>query len=249
VLISIILANLVSSLMSLLGGIFLIWKGKIARKSSLYLVAFAAGAMITTAFVGLTAEALELAGGKYEVVINGLFYGFVMFFMLERFLLWFHHHHEHSEPNLTPTKYLLVLGDTLHNFLDGVIIAGSFIADPKLGILSSVVVGLHEIPQEIGDFGALLHLGTPPSRVLGANLVSALFAVFGGVVGFFFLEGSKSLIPLFLGIAAGSFVYISASDLIPELHVGSKRSEAVKQTLAFFLGAVVIFTVSKMLPG
>lgn len=244
---SIIIANLISSLASLIGGFFLVLNGKIAKKFSLYLVALAAGAMITAAFVDLLPEALKLSSDPLPP-IHGALVGFIAFFLLERFLLWFHHHHEHTDPSLAPTKIILVLGDSLHNFLDGVIIAGSFLADARLGVLSALLVGLHEIPQEIGDFGALLHLGTPRRKVLLVNLLSAFFAVLGGVLGFYFFNNTQGFIPSFLGFAAGSFIYIAASDLIPELHVGNNRSEAVKQTAAFSLGVFLILIVTYFIP-
>ncbi len=239
--------------MSLLGGVLLLWKEKLLEGKTLSLVAFAAGAMLTASFLDLIPEALREVGFTntegYKGILTMVLIGLIAFFFLERFLLWYHHHAcpegEECEARV-PTIPLLIIGDSLHNFLDGVVIAGSFLVNVPLGIVTSLAVGFHEIPQEIGDFGVLLFLGMRKTKVFLINILSALLSFLGAILAFFFLKNLEFLIPYLVAFTAGNFIYIAASDLIPQLHQGFNRRMVVGQTVAFLAGVFFIYLTIKI---
>lgn len=232
------------SVASLIGGVFLLWKADLIEGKTHFLVAFAAGAMLAASFLDLLPEGLkEAKSGEFMPISAAVLSGIVTFFFLERFIAWFHHHAcpdgEECEGQ-APTIPLLVIGDSLHNFLDGIVISSSFLLSIPVGIVASIAVFFHEIPHEMGNFGVLLHLKMQKINVLLINLLSAFFAFLGAFLAFFFLNNLKFLIPFLVAFAAGNFIYIAASDLIPELHRSFKRQIAVSQSLSFLLGILVI---------
>ena len=238
----IILFTLLGSLVSLFGGIVLLAREKLAIKVAPFLAAFAAGALLATAFLDLLPEAAEASQGT-----NIFFWalaGFIFFFLLERSIHWFHHHYghyEHPEHESTrPTVTLILLGDSVHNFIDGVAIAASFMIDIKLGIMTALAVGAHEIPQEIGDFGVMLKSGISRKKVLWFNVVTALTALVGAVLTYFIGSGIEGVLPIFLAITAGFFIYIAASDLIPEIYHKHQKQFAVMLSSVFILGVVAV---------
>jgi zinc and cadmium transporter len=177
------------------------------------LVAFAAGALMGGAFFHLISETLEHL--KTNICFSLVMLGFVSFFILERFLKW-HHCHKGGECEIHPFAYLNLIGDSIHNFIDGIIIGASFIIDINLGIMTTLLIILHEIPQELGDFGVLIYAGLSPKRALFYNFISQLTCILGGIIGYYISVAHNFSIFL-LPIAAGGFIYIAASDLIPEL--------------------------------
>lgn len=224
----IIISTLIISLFSLVGVITLAVKESLVNKILLLLVGFSAGALAGGAFLHLLPESLERlsAGDTFLYTLIG----FTLFFLLERILHWRHCHEGHCDVHAF--TFLNLYGDGLHNFIDGLVIAGSFVVSIPLGIATSLAVAFHEIPQEIGDFGVLVYGGFSKYKALAFNLLSALMAVIGGIVGYY-LSGmiagfSAALLPL----TAGGFIYIAASDLIPELH---KENNLLKANLAFVL--------------
>lgn len=241
-LVLILLATFLSSLLSLLGGVFLLTKGKWSQSISNGLISFAAGTLLATAFLDLLPESLDLAVDKESIFIFSLS-GVVLFFFTERFLFWFHHHHGEVEETKPPSS-LILIGDSVHNFIDGLLIAGSFLVSPGLGVSTSVAVFLHEIPQEISDFTVLLYGGMKRSKVLVYNLISAMFAVLGAVIGYLFLKEVSGLVPILLSLGAGMFIYISGSDLIPEVHKVFQRRQAVIQSL-FFISAIAVVWLAR----
>lgn len=237
----------VGSILSLIGGIILLSREKFAIKISHLLSSFAAGALLGTAFFDLLPEAFEHA--EEEGIDVNIFAwtlgGILIFFLLERFIHWFHHHHELAVAKDRSVVSLIVLGDGVHNFIDGVAIAASFMVSIPLGIVTSLAVAAHEIPQEIGDFGVLLHKGLSKFKVLYLNVLSALTAIFGAVITFGVGEQIHAFLPALLAITAGFFIYIAASDLIPEIHNEEKRKVALIETLLLLLGVATIYlTVS-----
>ncbi|KKR82824.1 MAG: Zinc/iron permease, partial [Candidatus Daviesbacteria bacterium GW2011_GWA2_40_9] len=213
-LLSIILASLFISLVSFVGGILLFW-GKVGtQKITAYLVSFAAGTMLAVAFLDLLPEALK-ASTEANIFVPALL-GLLTFFFLERFVVWFHHHD--SPHDASPTVILILVGDGVHNFIDGVGIAATFLVNPALGFLTTLAIAAHEVPQEIADFSILVHGGLGKVRALVFNFISGLTALLGAVVGFYFLEKLEAMLPLLLAFTAGMFIYIASSDLIPELH-------------------------------
>lgn len=215
------------------------------------LVAFAVGALLGGAVIHLLPEAYERLGPGPGLT-GGLLAGFLGFFILEKFL-WHHHHHhfdgeEHQHHAIPPLATLNLLGDGIHNVLDGMIIAGAWLASPTLGVATTVAVFLHEIPQEVGDFGVLLHAGLPLRRAVWLNFLSGMGAVLGAILALLIGEEVAGFSATLVPIAAGSFLYIAASDLIPELHRERRPGAVIAQVLLVLVG-VAVMAVGKMLLG
>lgn len=249
VLIYILFFTLVGSVFSLIGGVFLLIKEKQVLKYSHFLAAFAAGTLLGTVFFDLLPEAV---GSGEKVVKKGLsgevdiffwvLVGILGFFLLERFVHWFHHHqHDYGDEVVKPTIPLIILGDSVHNFIDGIAIGATFLVSIPLGIITSLAVAAHEIPQEIGDFGILLHKGMGRKKVLMVNFYSALTALVGALISFLLGERIEASLPILLAITAGFFIYIAASDLIPEIHHENRKGFAVIETSLMFLGVAAIW--------
>lgn len=234
----------IGSVLSLIGGVFLIFNRRLTEKISHLLISFAAGTLLGTAFFDLLPEAV--ADSKPDQVFAYALGGFLFFFLLERFIHWMHHH-PHEYPEEKPTVPLIMFGDSVHNFIDGVAIAATFLVSIPLGIITSFAVAAHEIPQEIGDFAIMLKRGLKPKKVLLFNFLSALTAMFGAILTFYFGERIKDSLFIFISITAGFFIYISASDLIPEIHEKNKGGFAFLETVMLFLGAVSIFILISLL--
>lgn len=237
----IILANVVVSLISLVGGI-LILSSKIFTKNIIpYLVAFAAGVMLTTVFFDLLPEALE-AAEKTEFTGNifaPAFVGLLISFFIERFVLWFHHHE--STHGIHPTAFLITFGDAIHNFIDGLTISSTYVANPGLGIATTIAIAAHEIPQELADFSIYINSGLKKRDALLINLLTALMAIAGGIAGFYFLNRLKFGLIFMLSFSSGVFIYISGSDLIPGLHKHFSEKKKWIQTLPFIAGMVLMY--------
>ena len=218
------------------------------QRHLMWLVSFAVGALLGGALIHLLPEAFE-ALGSGPALTGGLLAGFLGFFVLEKFL-WHHAHHHDPEvrPSLPPLAALNLLGDLLHNVIDGMLIAAAFMAGIPVGIATTVAVILHEIPQEIGDFGVLLHAGLPMRRVVWLNFLSGLGAIGGALLVLAVGERVAPLNTLLLPVAAGSFLYIAASDLIPELH-RERRPAAVLQQVALVLLGVAVMAVTAVVLG
>ncbi|MBI3984962.1 MAG: ZIP family metal transporter [Candidatus Levybacteria bacterium] len=257
VLIYILFFTLVGSVFSLMGGIFLLLKEKKVLKYSHFLAAFAAGTLLGTVFFDLLPEAVEEGEHVVEMglledvnIFFWVLFGILGFFLLERFVHWFHHHqHDYGEELVKPTVPLIVLGDSVHNFIDGVAIGATFLVSIPLGIITSLAVAAHEIPQEIGDFGILLHKGLKRKKVLLINFFSALTAVVGALISFVLGERIEATLPILLAITAGFFIYIAASDLIPEIHHENRKGFAVIETTLMFLGVIIIWIFVNVLSG
>jgi len=246
---------LVVSLVSLIGVFTLSFRESFLRASIFFLVSLAVGALLGDAIIHLIPEAIEEFGGNAPQAALWVLMGFLVFFILEKFLRWHHAHgleDTHGDPEsvvaahgrVKPVGPLVLVSDGFHNFIDGVIIAASYAISIELGIATTIAVILHEIPQEIGDFGVLIHAGFTKTRALLMNFLSALLAV-AGAAAFILLEGThESLLPALLGISAGSFIYIAGSDLVPELqqnNVSLKRS--VGQLGAVVIGMALMFAL------
>lgn len=225
------------SVISLIGGFYLLYGKWGVAKLQRLAVPFAAGALLAAAFFDLLPEALEDGGAQNA--LNWTLAGFLFFFVLERSLSWFHHHHE--EAAATPTVgrrnvALIVVGDTIHNFIDGLAIGASFLVSPATGIVTTIAIAAHEIPQEVGDFGLLLAKGMRKRNVLIVNFVIALVTILGAVL--VYGAGGVLAIPqtFLLGSTAGFFIYIAASDIIPTIHAEPRRRTANLQTLVLLFG-------------
>lgn len=240
-----ITASLVGSLFSLIGGVLLLTKRLRASRVQRIAVPFAAGALLAAAMLDLLPEALE-SSESTATILSLVLGGFILFFVLERFLGWFHHHHEHGDlgQGITrrqrSTRSLIVVGDTLHNAIDGMVIGAAFLADPTVGIITTVAIAAHEIPQEIGDFGVLLAMGMRRRNVLLVNVLSAVVTVVAAALVFGLGSSLTAMEPILLAIAAGLFIYIAASDLIPTIHDEPSLRVANYQTLILIFGIIFV---------
>lgn len=235
-----LIAATAGSLVSLIGGMYLLYGKWGVAKLQRVAVPFAAGALLAAAFFDVLPEALE--NGEASQVLQVALIGFLFFFILERGLGWFHHHHEEDAHTHGPRRNasLIIVGDTLHNFIDGLAIGAAFLVSPATGIVTTIAIAAHEIPQEIGDFGLLLSKGMRRSTVLWANLFSALATVVGAVLVYAFggaLPISESLL---LAITGGFFIYIAASDIIPTIHAEPRRKIANIQTAILVFGVIFV---------
>ena len=232
----ILVSTFLISLISFLGAITLFLKEKLLNKILLILVAFSAGSLLGGAFFHLIPEAIERVGVEeiFDVFLY-LILGFCAFFILENFLNW-HHHHAMEHPEIKSFSYLILISDTIHNFIDGLIIAGSFVVSFQVGVVTALAVILHEIPQELGDFGVLVYGGFKKSKALFLNFLSALAAIFGGFFGFLLSERIGNSTIFLLPLAAGNFIYIAASDLIPEI----KQKVSWIYFFVFLLGIAIM---------
>jgi len=239
----IVVFSLGGSLLSMTGGLVLLSREELAGRLSRLAAPFAAGALLGTAFLDLLPEA---AHGGGEGVLRWALGGMILFFLLERFVLEFHHQHTHAhEPHEAPEIQdaavpLIILGDAVHNFIDGVVIAGTFLVSIPLGIVTTLAVAAHEIPQEIGDFGLLLHRGVSKSRVLVYNLLGGLATVVAAVLTYFIGSRIVPYMPIFLALTAGFFVYIAASDLIPEIHRKRGTRAGIVDTVLLIVGIAIV---------
>lgn len=238
----IIVFSVLGGVVSLIGGALLLSSKKSAAKLAKYATPFAGGALLAAVFLDLLKEGVEVAGA--EDVLLATLIGIVLFFLAEGFLHWFHHHHEHNDKS-DPKLWLIVAGDTLHNALDGVAIAASFLISVPTGIVTTFAVAMHEIPQEIGDFGLLLSKGMRRRNVLLVNLMSALATVAAAVVTYFIGSQDKLPVGVLLGLSAGFLLYIALSDIIPTIHSkDSKRRFFDVQALMLLLGVAVVGIVT-----
>ncbi|MBU0546180.1 ZIP family metal transporter [Patescibacteria group bacterium] len=238
-----IIATLAISIISFVGIISLFLKDKILNKIVFYLVAISAGSLMGGAFLHLIPDAIENSSGEhgFENVFIAVLAGFALFFILERILHW-RHCHKHGENCLIhPFTYLNLIGDGLHNFIDGVVITAAFSLSIELGIATTIGVIFHEIPQEISDFGVLVYGGFTKIKALLFNFLSGVFAVVGALCGFAFINIIQGAVPFVVGLTAGGFIYISATDLIPELHKESKFYKSLIAFACFFAGVGLMF--------
>ncbi|NYZ76376.1 ZIP family metal transporter [Candidatus Micrarchaeota archaeon] len=232
----ILISVFVVSLISFVGIITLVLRKKEMDRALIFLVSFSAGSCFGGAFIHLLPEAIEKGGAE---VVGFALVGILVFFVMEKFLFWQHCHkpgcHEHT------FAYMNLVGDGMHNFIDGVVIAASYLASTQLGVASTMAIVLHEIPQEIGDFAVLIKGGFKTNKALLVNFLTALTAVLGALVTFFVLPSLKSQLAPVLSFAAGGFIYIAGSDLVPELHkeVGTKKSIGV--FISLILGVILIW--------
>jgi zinc and cadmium transporter len=235
----IILFSLLGGVVSLLGGLILIKGKKAADRLAKYATPFAAGTLLAAVFLDLLPEGLEVA--SVNTVMLSTLIGIVSFFFAERFLHWFHHHHEHEDKTNDPTTNLIIFGDTMHNALDGVAIAAAFLVSVPTGIITTIAVAAHEIPQEIGDFGILLAKGMRRRKVLLANFFSALATVVTALLAFSLGSADKLPVGVLLGLSAGFLLYVALSDLIPSIHEAAPTKKLLDSSpLLFILGVVVV---------
>ena len=213
------------------------------------LVSFAIGALLGAAFLEVIPHAFEY--GRPHVAAGAILGGIFAFFLLEKLLLWRHCHTENCEVHDTHTLphdhgrtgTLIVVGDTVHNFVDGILIAAAFLQSTQLGVITAVAIVAHEIPQEVGDFLILLHSGYSRTRALVLNMLSSLATLVGGVLGYFALQTLQNWEPVLLGIVAASMIYVAVADLIPGLHRRPELRDTLSQAILISLGIAAIALV------
>lgn len=234
-----LIATFLISLISLIGVITLIIKEKLLQKILFFFISFSAGSLMGGAFFHLIPESLEnnIALNVFQSIILG----FIIFFILEKILHWHHCRNNRCDKHKL-LGFQNLAGDTLHNFIDGLIIVAAFSISPNLGIATTVSVALHEIPQEISDFGVLLYSGFSKTKAIIYNLLSAFFAILGALIGYLLILNTDQITQFLIPIAAGGFIYIAASDLIPEIN---KEENLFKSflSLIFFVLALFIMKI------
>jgi len=233
------------SLIAFVGSLAMALKERVLNKILLIFVAFSAGALIGGAFLHLIPEAiLEMNVNETSLLtmFTYLLAGFCSFFVLEQVIRW-HHHHATSHPKIMPFSYLILLSDGIHNFIDGLVIAASFIVSFPIGISTAVAIAIHEIPQEIGDFGVLIYGGIKKRRALILNFISAITVIFGGVTGYLLKSWIGESIVFLLPFAAGNFIYISSTDLIPEIRYKESPIQSFVRLIVFLAGIGVMAVI------
>jgi zinc and cadmium transporter len=240
---------------ALLAGVFMVLPA--ARRNALlpHLVSFATGALLGAALLALLPHALEGGIGAHGVGL-ALVAGIIAFFVLEKLVLWRHCHADDCEAHGPEDRHrdrasatLILWGDAFHNVLDGVLIAAAFLTDPHLGIVTTVAVFAHEIPQEVGDLAILLHGGMSRRRALLLNIAVSLASVAGAVVAWFLLAQALEWLPYALAIAAASFLYVAVADLIPGLHKRPELGATAQQVLLILLGIACVWIVGELAHG
>ena len=220
-------------------------------------VSFAIGALLAVAFWGLIPHAFEqVPPADFQKLSGAIMLGLLLFFILEKLLIWRHCHsgscevhvevednsHSHGHGHKSAGTMILI-GDGIHNFVDGVLIAAAFLTDVQLGIVTSLAVAAHEIPQEVGDFAILLHSGFSKGKALLYNVLASLSTVVGGVLAYYSLEGLQDSLPYFLAMAASSFIYIAVADLIPSLHKKTDIKTSLQQIALILAGVTLIVSL------
>ncbi|OGY41436.1 MAG: hypothetical protein A2Y82_00775 [Candidatus Buchananbacteria bacterium RBG_13_36_9] len=236
-----IIAGLIVSLIGLVIFLLLLWQEKISRKIVIYLVSFSAGALIGGAFFHLLPEAIE-EKEKPLLIFVFVLVGFCFFFILEKFLRW-HHCHDKECHNKTHLGYMNLTGDAIHNFIDGIIIVSAFMANIALGFVTTISIISHEIPQEMGDFGVLIYSGMKKSKIVMYNFMVALLAILGVIAGYFLINWISGLNNFLLPAAAGGFIYIAATDLIPELQREINAKSSFYNFIVFITALIFMFLI------
>ncbi|MDQ3955387.1 MAG: ZIP family metal transporter [Actinomycetota bacterium] len=226
------------SALSLIGSLTLVGASKVLDKFLIFVISFAAGALLGDAFLHLLPEIAESERGFDFLASMSVLGGITGFFLLEKGLHWHHAHFPHEEV-VHPVAVSNLIGDGLHNFVDGAIVAGSFLVSPQLGIATTIAVVLHEVPQELGDFAILVHAGLKPRRALLLNFLSGLVAI-AGAVATLLLDSIGGIEQFLVPFSAGAFIYIASTDLIPELHKEPEPMKSVAQGLALIGGIAVM---------
>ncbi len=233
----ILISTVIISLLSLMGMITLILNEKHLKTILLFLVSLSAGTLVGGAFVHLIPESLLFF--KSEIIFAYVLAGFVAFFIVEHVLKWRHCHKK--ECKIHTFAHMNLFGESIHNLIDGIVIAAAFITSIPIGISTSLAVAVHELPQELGDFGVLVHGGYKKNKALLYNFLVALTVLIGGIFGYLAYTFANLSLSILLPIAAGGFIYIGASDLIPELRKEENIKKATLHLMVFIIGILLMY--------
>jgi zinc and cadmium transporter len=240
---------------SLLGGVlsvlaaslFLLLPEQVRSRAIPHFVSFAIGALLGAAFLALLPHALVPTGIDPHDITFTVLIGVLLFFLLEKMVLWRHCHSSHCEAHTLEHGHgvssgtLILIGDGIHNFVDGILIAAAFLTDIHLGVVTALAVAAHEIPQEVGDFAVLLHSGFSRGKAFFYNILSSITTVVGGVLAYYSLADAQHILPYVLAVAASSFIYIAVADLIPGLHKKVHAEATIQQLILILAGVGVIY--------
>lgn len=240
-----ILAIIIGSFISLAGGVMLLRFKKRRQTALLLTMPFGAGALLAAAFFDLLPESFERSDPRAMLLY--CLAGFIFFFVLERSASWFHHHHEHeSHAKNAQQRRLIILGDMMHNAIDGVAIAAAFLVSPATGIITTLAVSAHEIPKELGTFALLLSKGWKDRMVVGANVATALATVVAAVIVYSLGRDLGNFVAPMLALTSGFFVYVAASDIIPDIHEQPQKIGTI-QAAMLVAGVVIVGCVITLL--
>ena len=243
-LVYILLSTVIISLIAFIGVFTLSLNEKLLKRILLALVSLSAGALMGGAFIHLLPESVEKYGSEmilYTIV------GFVLFFVIEKVLFWRHCHD--GKCDVHTFRYMNLIGDAIHNLIDGLILAASFVVSLGLGVSATIAIAFHEIPQEIGDFGVLVYGGYSRRKALTLNFAVALTAVVGGVVGYFISGLVENVVGFLLPFAAGGFIYIAATDLVPEIKKEVDLKKSITTLLVFAVGIALMWLTKVIFGG
>lgn len=231
------------SLISLIGAFSIVLKDAKLHRFLKYFVSFSAGALLGDVFIHLLPEVVEEAGFTPSISFYILL-GIVATFIVEKIVHWHHQHSEDCEDKKHPITFMTLFGDGIHNFIDGLVIGSSYLVSPAVGVATTLAVVLHEIPQEIGNFGVLLHGGYSKTKALLLNLLTAVTAIVGTIVALMLGNQMSGSVVFLSAFAAGNFIYIAGSDLIPDMHreMGVKKSVLQFATLLLGIGVMMLLT-------
>lgn len=241
----IVLTTFVIALIAFVGVFTLAMKEHLLNKILLVLVSLSAGALMGGAFLHLLPEAVESSEGGD--ILGFVLVGFILFFIIEKVLHWRHCHK--GKCDVHTFQYMNLIGDSVHNFIDGLIIAASFIVSIPLGITTTVAIAAHEIPQEIGDFGVLIYGGFEKKKAILLNFAVALTVVIGGIVGYFISKSIEQVVVFLIPFAAGGFIYIAATDLIPEIKKELNIKKSMATMLVFICGILIMWLIKTVFGG
>jgi zinc and cadmium transporter len=236
--------SFIVSLISFVGVITLALKDKILNKILLILIGLSAGALMGGAFLHLLPESVENSTGLDVYLL--VLVGFILFFLIEKVLHWRHCHK--GECDVHTFRYMNLIGDSIHNFIDGLIMAASFVLSIPLGITTTIAIATHEIPQEIGDFGVLIYGGFSKKKAILLNFLIALTAVLGGIIGYFISNQIENIVIYILPFAAGGFIYIAATDLVPEIRKELDMKKYMVTLFVFICGILLMWATKVFLP-
>lgn len=234
-----LISVLIISLISLAGVLTLAFRRELLNKGIFFLIALALGALLGDVFIHIIPETYAKIANPtlISLLIIG---GILLFFIIEKFLHWHHHTLEHAEKHEHKTGNMLLIGDGVHNFIDGLLVASSYLISVEVGVATTIAVILHEIPQEIGNFGVLIHSGYSVKKALVYNFLSALTAFLGAFLALTFSTAGTNFALWLLPITAGGFIYIALSDLVPELHKDERLSQSLIQILGILSGVALM---------
>ena len=241
----------------LAAGLFLLVPEQRRQQLLPHLISFAIGTLLGAAFLALLPHALELSGvAKFHQITFTVLIGLLVFFLMEKMMLWRHCHHDECQTHQTSedgnghagiASPLILLGDAIHNAIHGVLISAAFLVDIDLGIVTSLAVMAHQVPQELSNFAVLLHSGYRRGQALTWNIMSSLTAPVGGVLGYYGLAGADSLMPYMLAVAVASCIYIAVADLIPDLHEETHLTATGEQMFLILSGVGIIYVTHMFL--